>query len=84
MSEQVTNVSERTVGPEGRSPEQLTPVSKPDPKTIINPTFETVTRTPSITVKPNIGAYQHNILKGKAVPYDLMRFAKKHMKHKSD
>jgi len=64
--------------------EQLTPVSKPDPKTIINPTFETVTRTPSITVKPNIGAYQHNILKGKAVPYDLMRFAKKHMKHKSD
>ena len=65
--------------------EQLTPVSKPDPKTIINPTFDVVTRTPFVTVKPIIGgAYQHNILKGKAVPYDLMRFAKKHMKHKSD
>jgi len=58
--------------------EQLTPVSKPDPKTIINPTFETVTQTPSITVKPKIGAYQHNILQRKAVPYDLMRFSKKH------
>ena len=60
--------------------EQLTPVLKPDSRTITNPTFDMVTRTPTITVKPIIGSYQHNILKGKAVPYDLMRFAKKHVK----
>ena len=66
------------------SSEQLTPVSQPDPKTIINPTFDVITRTPSVTVKPIIGAFQHNILKGKAVPYDLMRFTKKHMKQKND
>ena len=59
-------------------------ISKPDPKTIINPTFDVITKTPSVTVKPNIGAFQHHVLKGKAVPYDLMRFSKKHMKLKTD
>ena len=57
--------------------EQLTPVSKPVPKTITNATSDVVTRTPSVTVKPNIGAVQHNILQRKAVPYDLMRINKK-------
>ena len=72
--------SERPYGLGGRSPEQLTPEKNPDSRTIINPTFDIITKTPSVTVKPKIGAFQHNILKGKVVPYDLMRFSKKHVK----
>jgi len=68
----------------GISKEPPTPEKHPDPKTIINPTFDIITKTPSITVKPNIGAFQHNVLQGKAVPYDLMRFSKKHMKPNTD